>query len=152
MKPEELAWAAGLLEGEGSFSWRTSKSPHISCAMTDLDVLERLRSLLGGNIVVATKSQPHHKQAWVWYLGGTPAIDVMRQLSPLMGSRRHDKIEQVIQLWEDHHRDRATTKEAKQQRGIAAALDYQRSGDSFRAVARRHEMSHITVKKYYDRL
>ena len=50
----EIAWLAGLLEGEGSFGltgYAAKKSkvfPTISLAMTDLDIIERAGALIGG--------------------------------------------------------------------------------------------------------
>jgi hypothetical protein len=55
MSREELAWVAGLLEGEGSFTLQKTKykgkvryiQPRIQVYMTDEDIIHRLRSITG---------------------------------------------------------------------------------------------------------
>jgi hypothetical protein len=44
-KREELAWAAGFFDGEGSFSW-AGRYAHISIAQTDRELLDRFRDAL----------------------------------------------------------------------------------------------------------
>jgi hypothetical protein len=40
-RDEEIAWAAGLFEGEGTFTWDYGRA-QLRVKMTDLDVLEKL--------------------------------------------------------------------------------------------------------------
>jgi hypothetical protein len=40
-REEEIAWAAGLFEGEGTFTWDYGRA-QLRVKMTDLDVLEKL--------------------------------------------------------------------------------------------------------------
>lgn len=50
MTPEEVAWVAGLLEGEGYFSISSARhrQARVVCSMTDEDVVRKLHVLAGG--------------------------------------------------------------------------------------------------------
>jgi len=76
MTEAELAWVAGLLEGEGCFfpmEYRTEKyGPYVyarvAVLMTDLDILQRLPQVTGvGKINGPTiRKNPRHKPIWHW--------------------------------------------------------------------------------------
>ena len=60
LSPGQLIWIIGIMEGEGSFSYRadrrkgrvTSVRPRMDCRMTDLEVLERLKKYLGSDHII----------------------------------------------------------------------------------------------------
>jgi hypothetical protein len=87
MSGEQIAWLAGLIEGEGSFVATTRT---LSVVSTDEDIIHRLRDTTGvGRIYRAARQQPHHKQAYLWNVGRSAHL---RQLIPLLlpwlGERR----------------------------------------------------------------
>lgn len=107
----ELAWLAGLLEGEGCFkifqdtrpkldgtrSWRYA----VYIKMTDLDVLERARDI-GGVGTICTANSPskpeHYKPSWQWQVQrNTDALWLMRTILPYMGTRRSAKIHEILE-------------------------------------------------------
>ena len=45
--PEEMAWAAGLFEGEGSLALGQRGNVRLSIASTDRDVIDRFRAAIG---------------------------------------------------------------------------------------------------------
>jgi hypothetical protein len=109
MKNTDLAWLAGLLEGEGCFRCDTRKytlksgekksylEPVIHLQMTDLDVMERAASLLGTTLRTYQDNKGNRKLLYRTSLNGKKrAIPMMRQLLPLMGQRRQERIAQVI--------------------------------------------------------
>lgn len=106
MTDPELAWVAGLLEGEGCFllvpkrtkSGGSYFSARVSCNMTDLDVLQRLQSLIGGRICGPYNDNPsRHKDHYRWNLHRRGEIEVLlRALLPLMGTRRSEKIKTIL--------------------------------------------------------
>lgn len=89
MSASEIAWVAGVLEGEGSFI--TGANLVISVTMTDQDVIERLASLTGvGRIHVnGSPKRDHYKPAYQWHV---KRIAHVRQLAlavmPWLGERR----------------------------------------------------------------
>lgn len=102
--PRSLAWAAGLLEGEGSFCMHKSKGrwwyPHVSCGMSDYDILYRLKQVLGVGTIRPKKVLPGRKPMWTWSVTKqTDAIAVCFTLWPFMGERRREQIEHVVLMW-----------------------------------------------------
>jgi hypothetical protein len=89
MSETEIAWLAGLLEGEGSFI-ATAKSLAIQASMTDRDVIERLVAVTGVGIVHPTKpQQAHHKVAWFWQVKRRAHMrHVAEAVLPWLGERR----------------------------------------------------------------
>lgn len=96
LSPTDLAWLAGLLEGEGCFSYRAGCTPTISVGMADRDVMDRVAVLMGGHVLTAKKRQPHHKTLYIVNLNGTRAHRLMRTLQPFMGERRAAKIGEIL--------------------------------------------------------
>lgn len=99
MKDTDLAWLAGLLEGEGSFLKGPPSepgTPRITVSMTDRDVVARVASLFG---VSASNPFKHKNPKWKpFYLAtlkGTRAVELMGLLRPLMGERRQGQIDRA---------------------------------------------------------
>lgn len=102
MDINELYWAAGFLEGEGTFSWR--KKPNNQFAIyanqVDPESLYRLRRYWGGSIYgPLTRKNPGHQPFFAWYLGGPNAAAFGMMLYSLMTGRRQDKIKQCLAEW-----------------------------------------------------
>ena len=92
----EIAWAAGLFEGEGS----TVLSPsgvRLQVKMTDQDVLEHLLHVLGGVLngpyQYNVPGKPPRKPFWFWSLTGPSVPSVCRLLEPYLGKRRRERME-----------------------------------------------------------
>lgn len=101
VEANNLAWLAGLLEGEGCFS-NNGRSPTIYLKMTDRDIVERVAHLVGGNRVGEHRStNPKHKDIFYTQITGPSARSIMRQILPYMGARRTEKIVQVLRLWDE---------------------------------------------------
>ena len=88
MTTDQIAWLAGILEGEGSFV--SGKAAGITVTMTDLDVSQRLQQVTGvGRIHPTTKRQEHHKDAWIWAVRRRTHIrQIIEQVQPWLGERR----------------------------------------------------------------
>ena len=97
--PENLAWLAGLMEGEGSFYIRRPKdrkpSFAISLQMTDRDVVERARWVagVGGAVTKGDRAKHYPDKEWkdIWHFRVQAANEVRAlalALLPLMGERR----------------------------------------------------------------
>lgn len=149
MNINELNWIAGLLEGEGSFIFLNGRRARISCGMTDLDVLEKLQTICGGSICKQRyKRKEYYKDVWVWYLESFKAVELMKDLKPLMGSRRQQKIQDVVDGFEKYREEQKNKKESQILKRDVVFADYQRTGDSLRILASRHGISHVTVKNH----
>lgn len=103
--PVEVAWAAGFLEGEGSFHLWTKKdsryrggyyrAPRVKASQVEREPLERLQRLFGGSINVerrAGSDHPNRKLIWCWSTSGSRAAAIMRAVRPHMTERRRQQI------------------------------------------------------------
>ena len=105
---ENIAWLAGLLEGEGSFIFGAKKSLIVQLQMTDGDVVKLAHSLAGvGRFhgpydnTRRTDARPR-KESYMWTAHGDVAYAVMVDVLPKMGDRRRQRILEVIALWKEH--------------------------------------------------
>lgn len=102
----DLAWAAGFLEGEGTFS--SQGSPRVSAAQVQREPLERLEAMFGGRIVsrVIANSFKPESPIWVWTLRTQRSAEVMMTLWTFMSPRRRGQIEQALDVWRKARRQR----------------------------------------------
>jgi hypothetical protein len=101
-----IAWVAGLIEGEGTFNIRKYKSKKyitIKVVSTDFDVIEKLNSIIGCGRINGPydRSTPRKKKKpfLVWCLHEiTPQIELMNAILPHMGKRRSERIKECLGL------------------------------------------------------
>ena len=97
ISPLELAWLAGLLEGEGTFIAATAKYPVcVSLNMTDADVVDRVAAWWEVSVSQPRTRKTHHKQSFRCMIRGERAVKWMRRLRPFMGERRTRAIDVAI--------------------------------------------------------
>ena len=105
MTKVEIAWLAGLIEGEGCFLRKKRQrgvtfQPIVQIRMSDKDVIDRAAALMGGNVKPMRPSDkttyPHKKQMWEVRVYDTKARTVMEAVYDLMGARRQAKIEDIL--------------------------------------------------------
>lgn len=95
----DIYWLAGLLEGEGSFCKAPPSQPYapiISIEMTDKDVVERVAGMFQTALVTPKKRSKKWKQTYRAAIRGKRAVELMKQLHPLMGQRRQGQIDEVL--------------------------------------------------------
>jgi hypothetical protein len=94
-----LAWIAGLMEGEGTFSRATPampRRPRLSIGMTDRDIVERVCDLWGTGISTHIPKVARFKQVYRTELVGGSAVALMALLRPHMSARRQAQIDQSV--------------------------------------------------------
>jgi hypothetical protein len=103
----DIAWAAGIWEGEGC--WNVVRRPdrhkpqvQSRLAMTDRDVVERFAAIVGfGGLRYGIQRRPNEKPLAEWY---TQRRDMTRELIamfwPYLGERRRAKAQEVLDLGE----------------------------------------------------
>ena len=97
----DIAWATGLFEGEGSININPSRQwcASLQLAMSDKDILDRFQSIFGGYIYDKKKQQPHHKKMWTWQVASAADVKkVLLQMLPLLGHRRAYKALNTLDL------------------------------------------------------
>jgi len=93
-----IAWVAGLLEGEGCWSThKGSRSGSLQCAMTDKDVIYKLKDIIGGGSIYYRKRPHGWKDVWSYSLStGSAIYAISCAVYSFMGSRRKAKIREFI--------------------------------------------------------
>lgn len=102
MNIKEFYWAAGFIEGEGSFRKSSLRqSVAVSVAQVQREPLERLMANLGGNIngKEAAKYNRNASYCYTWALGGAAAVGLVMTLYPLMSPKRKAQIRQALDYW-----------------------------------------------------
>lgn len=102
----DIAWAAGLAEGEGSISLgyprsKATSPPRVSFQLmsTDRDVVDRFREVARvGSICGPYRQRDHHKPGYKWCCSGNRAIDFLIALRPFFGTRRGARIVEVVSI------------------------------------------------------
>lgn len=103
---EQIAWAAGLFEGEGH--WRVRwyegtgavRSVDTCLASTDRDVVLKFRRIVGfGNIRSEQPSNPNAQLQWKWGSGRREEVKQMaRQFLPYLGKRRGARAREILKV------------------------------------------------------
>jgi hypothetical protein len=100
MKDTDIAWAAGLYEGEGSLTKRkTDKGAFISLNMTDKDVVEKIYNVtgVGSFFSIPSAEKGNRKPQWRWQVGKwEDVVDLLRLFLPYLGERRKKKVLQIL--------------------------------------------------------
>ena len=105
MDEKDLYWLAGLLEGEGSFCKGPPSRPNscfISIGSTDRDIVEKVALLFNVSVQEEKRrknARPHWKDVFTVRVRGLNAVNIMKQLRPLMGVRRKQQIDIAIECY-----------------------------------------------------
>lgn len=86
----DVAWAAGLFEGEGCISLPKSGGVRVSLAMTDPDIVERFHRIVGfGKTFNRAPSGTGTKKVYGWYVNDRRDIaQFLELIGHLLGQRR----------------------------------------------------------------
>lgn len=87
LTPEELAYMAGFVDGEGCLTYgrtRTSFYPRVLVVNTNKEVLEFFKERIGGHIYKQVGKKAEWKQAWEWRICWKAAIEFAKVLSPYL--------------------------------------------------------------------
>lgn len=100
---EEMAWLAGIFEGEGSIILenrsgpREYATPRLQVNMVDRDVIEHLQAIAGGRVNRQKAQTPDRQDQWRWTLQGfLPVSYVLDRIWPWLHSRRRTRCEEVM--------------------------------------------------------
>jgi len=109
---EQIAWAAGLFEGEGSFTQRSrrygkGRYPSASLAMTDEDVVRRFHEIVGMGNVNGPYDHGGNKLRWRWEIGVLQDFrEFVEMMSPWLGTRRSGRALELLAEEEGHVTER----------------------------------------------
>jgi len=91
----DLEWAAGFLEGEGSFSHGPRNAVGVCVYQVNPDPLIRLIEIFGGRAILRPE-RGNKSPIWVWQVSGPRARDVMMTLYSLLSLKRQEQIEAAL--------------------------------------------------------
>lgn len=94
----EVAWAAGFIEGEGTFSASGDGGVSLCVPQVQREPLERLQRLFGGNIRQASNTKtgkPLHR----WGVHGMPAAAATMTVFSLLSPRRMEQASALLTKW-----------------------------------------------------
>jgi len=98
-----IAWAAGLIEGEGCFTSHTN-SPYFLMDSTDEDVLRKFQVVFPFTTFRGPynhQHKEHYKPRWRVDAFGPKAVIVMEAVYDYMGTRRKEKIDQLLKAYKE---------------------------------------------------
>lgn len=98
MNDVELAWLAGLFEGEGSITIAGEGRFYLELQMTDEDVVRKAAAIAGlGRITDREGATEKHKHVWRWGVTATAdAALLLEAMLPHLGARRSARAAEVL--------------------------------------------------------
>lgn len=96
--PIDIAWLAGLIEGEGNISIN-GRSLTLRIKMGDRDVISRAADLLGGKVYAATVSDPKGQPMWLAQVKSSTAAGWIMTIYPWLGARRRQQARDALAFW-----------------------------------------------------
>lgn len=93
----DIAWAAGLYEGEGTISLEIGQKTGrprfmVSVSQNEPEILLRLKAMFGGGVARTTVRATHH----IWYLNGLRAHGFLLTIFSFLSRRRRDQVLRAI--------------------------------------------------------
>lgn len=132
IKPSEadIAWCAGLYEGEGCVVNPPKGSIYLRVSMSDRDVLVLLRKRSGMGII----SGPHKptgigsKPWYMWRANGREAVLLADAMYHYLGSRRKNQLTAKIELWLQRPRRKVNNSD------LPAILKRRAKGETYKSI------------------
>lgn len=100
----DIAWAAGIYEGEGSCAFRRSevggnRGPQVSVTQKDPWLCHRLRALFGGSVGAHSKTATGKAEVATytyWHITNTRALGFLMTIYKFLSPRRQERIQEAI--------------------------------------------------------
>ena len=80
----DIAWSAGLLDGEGCFTAASSGSPVIAVDSTSRVTIEHMHRICGGSCSCLTRKTSRNYFVYRWRVSGQNAIRVATMVAPYL--------------------------------------------------------------------
>lgn len=104
MTDHDIAWAAGIFEGEGTIVLHKRKAPYraftcsLSVSMSDKDVIDKFLEVIGcGSLYYQAPKGPTYKPSWRWHIQDMPGVrKALNKLLPYLMSRRTSKANEML--------------------------------------------------------
>lgn len=98
MVPDNLAYFAGIVDGEGYFFLEKVKKnyriPVLGVEMAEKDVIKAFSDYFAcGHLLMRVPKQSHHKILYRWRVRGRPAIEILKRMYKYFSIRRQKNAE-----------------------------------------------------------
>lgn len=113
--PTQIAWVAGIFEGEGTLVLTPQGQWQLVVKMTDEDIVRRLRLHTGVGLIGALKpQQAHWKPQWRWSVTNVRDVDaVLSLIRPYLGKRRGARADEFL-TWLAAGKPQVSTAESRE--------------------------------------
>lgn len=99
---EDIAWAAGLFEGEGCITTTTCHgrtTPRLLLNMTDEDTVRRFQEIVATGKIYRRKVPDKHKQPHIWQVGKKKDCEHLLLLFyPRLSVRRKQRADEILEI------------------------------------------------------
>jgi hypothetical protein len=100
MNTIDLAWSAGIYEGEGYVGFKSNPDKkkyrypriQVQIVMTDEDVIQRLKDIWGGSVWEPKIRGDQRKQTYQWTVSQQKAFHFLMKIYPMLGKRRKEQV------------------------------------------------------------
>ena len=93
----QIAWAAGVFEGEGCFTNTYTSLGLMQLRMTDLDVVQKFRDIMGYGNIIEEPILPSGKRVWIWRVAKRKEVyRMIEMILPYLMSRRAYKAQNIL--------------------------------------------------------
>jgi hypothetical protein len=104
MRVADVAWAAGIVDGEGSVTLdkkgKTYRQPALTVYSTDLPIIDTLHRLFGGIVQHVPIRANMRKPGWFWKLCGAQCLPCLKILLPYMRcSKKRERAKFLLANW-----------------------------------------------------
>ena len=91
----DLAWAAGFIEGEGTFAWNGG-TQHVAVCQVNKEPVSKLQELFGGSLRQHAARTKTNQPYWRWFVSGSRARGVMLTLFTFMSDKRKEQVRYAL--------------------------------------------------------
>lgn len=134
-RKEKLAWAAGIVDGEGCIRLVRRKTPHcdeqyvllLKVNNTEIRMLERMKELFGGQIYTKAPCSTTKHQQWDWQIWALCAEKALRELLPfLLVKKEQAETALLARTYMKKRRGKYNIENLKRQRELCETLKKQK--------------------------
>lgn len=107
MRDTDIAWLAGIIEGEGTIIIPSDKKLQVNIivGMTDKDVVQRCHEITGIGTFRSSWTKQGNKQNYKWCVYKQKDVArILLAIVPLMGERRKKRIEEAAEIFHERFR------------------------------------------------
>lgn len=100
MRNTDIAWAAGIMDGEGTVRINrvaaginrrinAAYQLYVTVNMVDKEAILKLQTIFGGSVTLQkSRNTERHNPTWKWLISDESAVKVLREMQPYLVTKR----------------------------------------------------------------